>query len=98
MEVKVLKVGRGELSLEIRGETYTLLNLLQRVLLEDKNVEFAGFKIPHRLLDVANFHLRMKEGARKTAFESLFEALDRIRRESVEFREVFEKALKEYRG
>ena len=50
MEVKILKVSRSELKLEFKGETYTLLSLLQETLLEDEAVEMAGFKIPHRLI------------------------------------------------
>jgi len=96
MEVKILKVGKNELSLEIKGEDYTLLNLLQKTLLEDKMVEAAGSKIPHRLLETAIFSLRVKGG--RNPFDALYEALDRIKAESLEFREAFEKALKEYQA
>jgi len=94
MEVKILKVSKNELELEIKGETYTLLNLLQKTLLEDKRVEAAGGTIPHRLLETASFHLKVKGG--KPVFNILFEALDKIKTETAEFREAFEKAVKDY--
>ena len=94
MEVKILRVSRNELELEIKGESHTLLNLLQKTLLEDEDVELAGYKIPHRLLETANFYI--KTGENKTPFEALFEAIDKIKKESSEFRKTFEKAVKDY--
>jgi DNA-directed RNA polymerase subunit L len=96
VEVKILKVSRNELELEVKGETYTFLNLLQKTLLEDKRVEAAGGKLQHRLLEAANFHLKVKGG--KTAFDILFEALNRIKDETAEFGEAFKRAVKEYEG
>ncbi|RLI25081.1 MAG: DNA-directed RNA polymerase subunit L [Candidatus Hecatellales archaeon] len=94
VEIRILRVGKNELELEIKGETYTLLNLLQKTLLEDKYVEIAGGKIQHRLLETASFYLKVKGG--KQVFDVLFEALDRIRAETVEFRKAFEKAVEAY--
>lgn len=94
MEVKIVRVGRSELELEIKGETYTLLNLLQKTLLEDGYVEMAGGEIKHRLLETASFYLKVKDG--KEVFDVFFEALDRVRKEASDFRKAFEKAVKEY--
>jgi DNA-directed RNA polymerase subunit L len=94
MEIKILKVSKNEVELEVKGESHTLLNLLQKTLLEDKNVELAGYKVIHRLLETANFYI--KTGKNKTAFEALFEAIDKIRKESLDFKQTFEKAVKSF--
>jgi len=96
LEVKILKVSSKELQMEIKGEDYTLLNLLQKTLLENPGVEAAGSRIPHRLLGSAIFTLRVKGD--KPPFEVLFEALDRIKSQSAEFRKAFQEGLKAWKS
>jgi len=42
MKINVLKKSDKELKIEIEGSSHGLCNLLQKRLLEDKRVEFAG--------------------------------------------------------
>lgn len=51
---------KNELRLEIVGEDHTFCNLLQSVLLEDKNVEIAGYDQPHPLIRSSVVYLRTK--------------------------------------
>jgi len=51
MKVKVLKRTDNELKIEVEGEGHSLLNMLQKTLLEDNSIEMAGYHVPHPLFD-----------------------------------------------
>ncbi len=91
MEVKVLSKTKSELRLEIVGEDHTFCNLLQNVLLEDKNVEIAGYDQPHPLIRSSIIYLRTK---RETSPEKvLLNALASVQELNKEFNEKFAKAV-----
>jgi DNA-directed RNA polymerase subunit L len=91
MEVKVLSRTKSELKIEIVGEDHTFCNLLQNTLLEDKNVEIAGYDQPHPLIRSSIVYLRTK---REISPEKvLLNALASIKELNKEFNEKFEKAI-----
>jgi len=91
MEVKVLSKSKNELRLEIIGEDHTFCNLLQNVLLEDKNVELAGYDQPHPLIRSSIIYIRTK---REVSPEKiLLNALENVRELNKEFNEKFAKAV-----
>lgn len=94
MQVKVLERKENEIVLEIEGEGHTLCNLLESVLLEDENVDFAGYTIPHPLIGKPILRVRTK--GNKSPKEALIEAFKKIIERGRELREEFERALKEY--
>jgi len=77
LQLKVLKRNSRELKFEIEGEGHTLCNLLESTLLEDADVEFAGYDVPHPLISNTIFFVRTKEG--KKPEEALIEAIEKIR-------------------
>ncbi len=91
MEVKVLTKSKNELRLEIVGEDHTFCNLLQNVLLEDKNVEIAGYDQPHPLIRSSIVYLRTKRDA--SPEKALLSALAGIQVLNKEFNEKFAKAV-----
>ncbi len=91
MEVKVLTKSKNELRLEIVGEDHTFCNLLQNVLLEDKNVEIAGYDQPHPLIRSSIVYLRTKRDA--SPEKALLSALAGIQLLNKEFNEKFAKAV-----
>jgi len=95
MQVKVLEKKANELKIEIEGENHSFCNALQRTLLEDKTIEMAGYNIPHPLISNPIVYVRTK-GQRKPE-TALRNAAEKIRKRSKEFRETFEKALKEWK-
>jgi len=90
MEVKVLNKTKNELKLEIIGEDHTFCNLLQNALLEDKNIEIAGYDQPHPLIRSSIVYLRTKRDA--SPEKILLTALSTIREVNKEFKEKFVKA------
>ncbi len=93
MKVKTLKETANELKLEVEGSGHTLCNLLQKILLEDKDVDLAGYDIPHPLASNPIIYIRTKGKAKPK--EALLKALKKARDINKEFNETFKKALKE---
>ncbi len=91
MEVKALTRTKNELRLEIVGEDHTFCNLLQNLLLKDKNVEIAGYDQPHPLIRSSIVYFRTK---REISPEKvLLNALASIQELNKEFNEKFAKAV-----
>ena len=94
MQLKILKRNSQELKLEIEGEGHTFCNLLESVLLEDKDVEFAGYDVPHPLIANTTVFIRTKKG--KKPEEALIEAVEKIRRRGRELNQEINRALEEW--
>jgi len=94
MQVKVLERKPNELKIEIEGEDHSFCNVLQKVLLEDETIEMAGYNIPHPLVSNPIVYVRTKGQRRPET--ALKHATEKIRKQNSEFRDVFEKALKEW--
>jgi len=92
MKTKVLKKTPNELKLEVEDVGHTFCNLLQKRLLEDENVELAGYNIPHPLTSNSIIYIRTK-GATKPE-EALRKAVKRAREINKEFSKELKKTLK----
>lgn len=82
----------NELVIEVEGEGHTLCNLLESVLLEDENVEFASYNISHPL--VAKPVITVRTRGNKSPEEALREAVDKILQMGREMRNEFEKVFR----
>ncbi len=92
MKVNVLKRAENELKIEVEGVGHTLCNLLQKKLLEDENVDMAGYDIPHPLASNPIIYVRTKGGVKPE--EALRRAVEKLLELSDEFGRELEKALK----
>jgi DNA-directed RNA polymerase subunit L len=85
----------NELRIQIEGEGHSLLNLLQKTLLEDDTVEMAGYDVPHPLIDRAILYVRTKkEQNPETVVKA---AAKKVQGLSKEFKKSFKRALKGYK-
>jgi DNA-directed RNA polymerase subunit L len=91
MKIKVLKKTQNELKIEIDGAEHGFCNLLQKMLLEDKSVDMAGYDIPHPLASNPVIYVRMKGTAKPE--EALRKAAEKAREENEAFSNALEKAL-----
>ena len=94
MQVKVLERKPNELKIEIEGENHSFCNVLQKALLEDETIDMAGYDIPHPLVSNPIVYVRTRGQRRPET--ALRNAAEKIRKRNKEFRETFEKALKEW--
>ena len=92
MNARALKKTPNELKLEIEGVGHTLCNLLQKRILEEENVDMAGYDVPHPMGSKAIVYVRTKGNVKPE--EILKHATIRARELNKEFGKEFEKALK----
>lgn len=95
MKIKVLKETTTELKLEVEGEGHSLLNLLQKTILEDDRTEMAGYDAPHPLIDRAILYVHTKGKANPETV--INEAIKKVRSLSKEFQKSFKKVSKGYK-
>jgi DNA-directed RNA polymerase subunit L len=93
MKVKVLKKSADELKIEVEGAGHTLCNLLQKYLLEEENVDLAGYDIPHPLASNPVIYVRSKGKAKPE--QILKSAIEKTREMNKEFGKELARALKE---
>jgi DNA-directed RNA polymerase subunit L len=94
MKIKILKETANELKLELEGEGHSLLNLLQKIILEDDRIEMAGYDVPHPLIDRAILYVHTK--GRTSPGTVIKEATKKVKSLSKEFKKSFKKASKKY--
>jgi len=88
VKAKILKKTSSELKIEVEGVGHTICNLLQKRLLEDENVDLAGYDIPHPLASNSVIYIRTKGNAKPE--EALRNAVKKAR----EMNKKFSKELK----
>ncbi len=93
MQLKVSERKPNELRIEIEGEGHTFCNLLESVLLEDEEVEYASYDIKHPL--VANPILVIRTKGKVKPETALKRAAEKILQRGKELGEEFSKALSE---
>jgi DNA-directed RNA polymerase subunit L len=96
MQVKVLKKAKNELKIELAGETHTFCNVLQKALLQNKQVDMAGYKISHPLTASPVIYIRTKK--RRKPEVALKKALKEVEKNTAAFQASFEKALNEWQS
>ena len=92
MKVKVLKKAANELKIEVEGVGHGLCNLLQKKLLEDEEVDLAGYDVPHPLASSPVIYVRVKGAAKPE--DALIKAADKAREANKAFSKELKKALK----
>ncbi len=63
MEVEVKEKSNTELEVRVKGETYTLIVPIAEKLSEFDEVVFAGYDVPHPLVEEGVIYLRVREGS-----------------------------------
>jgi len=95
MKVNVLKRTGNELKIEVEGEGHSLLNLLQKTLLEDDSIEMAGYHVPHPLFDRGILYVHTKE--QQDPEDVMKEATKKVLGLSKQFQKSFKKASNGYK-
>lgn len=95
MKVNILKTTDNELKIEVEGEGHSLLNLLQKTLLEDDSIEMAGYHVPHPLFDRGVLYVHTKK--QQNPEDVIKEAAKKVLDLSKDFQKSFKKASKAYK-
>jgi DNA-directed RNA polymerase subunit L len=91
VKINVLKKSENELKIEIEGGTHGICNLLQKRLLEDKTVDFAGYDVPHPLASNPIIYVRMKRNVKPE--DALIKAVEKVREANDAFGKELDHAL-----
>ncbi|MCW4015584.1 MAG: DNA-directed RNA polymerase subunit L [Candidatus Bathyarchaeota archaeon] len=94
MKVNVLKSADNELKIEVEGAGHSLLNVLQKTLLEDESIEVAGYHVPHPLIDSGILYVHTKDKQKPEAV--ILTATKKVLDLSKDFHKSFKKASKAY--
>jgi DNA-directed RNA polymerase subunit L len=92
VKIKILKQTENELKIEIEGAGHGVCNLLQKKLLENKNVDQAGYDVPHPLASNPVIYVRMKGKGKPR--DALLEAAEEARESNQAFGKALEAVLK----
>ncbi|MCW4034933.1 MAG: DNA-directed RNA polymerase subunit L [Candidatus Bathyarchaeota archaeon] len=95
MKVNFQKKTDNELKIEVEGAGHSLLNVLQKMLLEDETIEMAGYHVPHPLIDsgILYVHTKGKQSPETVIVEATKKVLDL----SKDFEKSFKKASKSWK-
>ena len=90
-----MKKTDNELKVEVEGAGHSLLNVLQKTLLEEDTIEVAGYHVPHPLIDsgILYVHTRGKQKPEAAIAEATKKVLDLNK----DFQKAFKKASKDYK-
>jgi len=93
LKVNVVKRTKNELKIEVEGVGHTIGNLLQKKLLEEADVDLAGYDVPHPLSSSSTIYIRTKGKVKPE--QVLKDAIEKTREMNKEFGKVLAKAFKE---
>lgn len=95
MKVNVLKKTDNELKIEVEGVGHSLLNMLQKTILEDDRIEMAGYHVPHPLIDSGILYVHTREQQKPS--DAINEATKKVLDLSKDFQKSFKKAAKDWK-
>jgi DNA-directed RNA polymerase subunit L len=96
LKINVTKEEGDYIEMEFSGEGHTLLNLIQSNLLEDQNVEMAGYSKPHPLMDRAKLFVKLRQG--EAHLDVVKRAASRADGKLDEFLKEFDRSLREFQA
>jgi DNA-directed RNA polymerase subunit L len=91
MEAKILINEKNTLEMELGDTDVSLAQLLAEKLNEEKDVEFASYKLEHPLIGAPKLFVRTKKG---DPSKLVLEKLEEIKKEVADFRDQFSEIVK----
>jgi DNA-directed RNA polymerase subunit L len=92
VKIKVLKKSENELKIEIEGGSVGICNLVQKRLLDDKRVDFAGYDVPHPLASSPIIIVRTKGKSKPE--DAILAAVEKVREANDAFGKELDRVLK----
>ena len=86
MEAKILVNEKNTLELELVGMDHSLAQLIAEKLNQDKEVEFAAYKVEHPIVSSPKLFVKTKKGE---ASKLVLKKLEEIKKEVTEFKKEF---------
>jgi DNA-directed RNA polymerase subunit L len=96
MKLIVKKTEPNYIELEIEGEEHSLPNALREILVEDNEVEFAAYRIPHPQIGKPTLYVRTK--GKRQPLDLIGNALKKLKKSAIEFKSEMKTAKKPKEG
>jgi len=91
LKINIVEKEDGRMEAQFGGEGHTLLNLIQSSLLEDPDVEMAGYSKPHPLMNRSRLFINMRND--KDPEKALIRATKNAKEKLSSFHEKFQESL-----
>ena len=91
MEIKILVNEKNTLEMDMSDVDQSLVQLLAEKLCQDKDVEFASFKVEHPVIGNPKLYVRTKKG---DPAKLVLEKLDELKKETADFKKQFLEVVK----
>lgn len=91
MELKILEQTKSKFIMDVKGESFTLCNMLKKELWKNKHVKVAGYHVDHPLIGTPRF---VVETDGEDPKEALLSAAKNLKKDCDSFLKVFEKEVK----
>ena len=87
MEINIIEEDKKRMIFEIKGESHTLTNLLEKELWKDEDVKSAGYNVAHPLIGVPK--MIVETTTKKTPREAVEDAIKRLKKQDADFQKSF---------
>jgi DNA-directed RNA polymerase subunit L len=91
MEIEILKSEKNYIEIAVKGDEYGIASAVKDLLLEDKDIEFAAYRIDHPLVGKPTLMVRTKEGNPLNAVKY---ALKKLKKNASDFKDAIKEAKK----
>lgn len=90
MEISILEETKNKLRFEIKGETYTLCNVLKDELWKDSHVKTSSYRIRHPMVGVPE--MVVETDGKEKPRNAVIKAAERLSSAAAKFKKSFSKA------
>ena len=91
MEIEVSKSEKNYIEIIVRGDEFGVANAVKEILLEDKDVEFAAYRMDHPQVGTPILMVRTKEGSPLSAVKY---AIKKLKKQATDFKDAIKEAKK----
>lgn len=91
MELEILKSEKNYVEILVKGDDYGIANAVKEMLLEDKDIEFAAYRVDHPQVGKPVLMVRTKEGNPISAIKYTLKKLKKL---SSDFKDSIKEAKK----
>ena len=91
MEIEIVKSEKNYVEIIVRGDDYGVANAVKELLLEDKDIEFAAYRVDHPQVGKPVLMVRTKDG---NPINAVKYALKKLKKQATEFKDAIKDAKK----
>jgi DNA-directed RNA polymerase subunit L len=91
MELEIIKSEKNYVEIQVIGDDYGIAASVKEMLLEDKDIEFAAYRMDHPQIGKPVLMVRTKEGNPVSAIKY---AVKKLKKQATEFKDAIKEAKK----